>query len=208
MRIPSGYLGLFVAAFVLLVVAGGQTTFTSGGFSRRRQRPLRAAPDAELRSAAIQTGRRLNCGLQQDLLGVSWTGQDGAELRIRFAIDNAKPVVRDIAVRKQGGQWAHARRESEPRVSRRERHPPILGPTGAAAPRNRTAHPRAHGKGKVVCLQRRSVVHRSAAPAGGRAGGRGRRAGRGAAGAGDATRRSGETGRWRRRRADGWWSQA
>jgi hypothetical protein len=44
--------------------------------------------------------------VEQDLLVVSWSGQAGSELRARYAIDRAQPVVRDLAVRKQGGQWA------------------------------------------------------------------------------------------------------
>src|SRR6185369_1237586 len=37
---------------------------------------------------------------------VSWTGQAGSEMRVRYAIDGGQPVVRDLAVRKSGGQWA------------------------------------------------------------------------------------------------------
>ena len=51
-------------------------------------------------------GPGLTAALQGSLLVVSWTGQDGAELRARYGIDNATPVVRDLAVRRQGGQWA------------------------------------------------------------------------------------------------------
>src|SRR6185369_14331325 len=36
---------------------------------------------------------------------VSWTGQAGSEMRVRYAIDGGQPVVRDLAVRKTGGQW-------------------------------------------------------------------------------------------------------
>jgi hypothetical protein len=48
----------------------------------------------------------LNAVLQGNLLAVTWTGQDGAELRARYAIDGGSPVVRDLAVRRQGTQWA------------------------------------------------------------------------------------------------------
>jgi hypothetical protein len=37
---------------------------------------------------------------------VQWTGEAGTELRARYAIVNAIPIVRELAVRKQGGQWA------------------------------------------------------------------------------------------------------
>ena len=37
---------------------------------------------------------------------MTWTGTGGAELRARYAIDNGQPIVRELAVRKSGGQWA------------------------------------------------------------------------------------------------------
>jgi hypothetical protein len=48
----------------------------------------------------------LTAAVDQDLLVVTWSGQAGSELRARYAIDRAQPIVRDLAVRKQGGQWA------------------------------------------------------------------------------------------------------
>ena len=41
-----------------------------------------------------------------DLLVVSWTGQGGTELRARYGIEGGQPLVRDLAVRRRGGQWA------------------------------------------------------------------------------------------------------
>jgi hypothetical protein len=48
----------------------------------------------------------LTAYVEKDLLVVNWTGQDAAELRARFAIDHGQPVVRDLAIREKGGQWA------------------------------------------------------------------------------------------------------
>jgi hypothetical protein len=48
----------------------------------------------------------LTAGVQGNLLAVTWGGADGAEVRARYAIDNAQPTVRDLAIRKAGGQWA------------------------------------------------------------------------------------------------------
>jgi hypothetical protein len=48
----------------------------------------------------------LTARVEQDLLIVSWTGHGGAEVRVRFALDNAQPVLRDLAIRRQGGQWS------------------------------------------------------------------------------------------------------
>src|SRR6185295_2769604 len=48
----------------------------------------------------------LTAAVEQDLLVVTWAGQGGSEVRARYAIERGQPVVRDLAVRKQGGQWA------------------------------------------------------------------------------------------------------
>ena len=37
---------------------------------------------------------------------MTWNGSSGSELRARYAIENGQPVVRELAVRKSGGQWA------------------------------------------------------------------------------------------------------
>src|ERR1051325_9393020 len=48
----------------------------------------------------------LTAAMDQDLLVVAWNGQGGTELRARLAIDGGRPTMRDLAVRKTGGQWA------------------------------------------------------------------------------------------------------
>ncbi len=48
----------------------------------------------------------LTAELEKNLLVVTWTGQEDAELRARFAIDLGQPVVRDLAIRKKDGLWA------------------------------------------------------------------------------------------------------
>ena len=47
----------------------------------------------------------LTAAVDQDALVVTWAGQRGSEVRARYAIQNRQPVVRDLDVRKQGGQW-------------------------------------------------------------------------------------------------------
>ena len=47
----------------------------------------------------------LTAVIDQDLLVVTWAGQNQSELRARYAIDNGQPMIRDLAVRKSGGQW-------------------------------------------------------------------------------------------------------
>jgi hypothetical protein len=44
--------------------------------------------------------------MEANQLVVIWTGQAGDELRARYAIDAGKPVIRDLAIRRKGGQWA------------------------------------------------------------------------------------------------------
>src|SRR6516165_8650718 len=43
--------------------------------------------------------------IDENLLSVSWTGQRGTEVRARYLVENGKPKVRDLAVRKAGSAW-------------------------------------------------------------------------------------------------------
>jgi len=47
----------------------------------------------------------LTAALDHDMLVVSWTGQNGVDVRARYAVDSGQPVIRDLAVKKAGGQW-------------------------------------------------------------------------------------------------------
>jgi hypothetical protein len=48
----------------------------------------------------------LTAVVEQDLLVVTWAGQGGSDVRARYIVERGQPVIRDLAVRKQGGQWA------------------------------------------------------------------------------------------------------
>src|SRR5688572_32402615 len=48
----------------------------------------------------------LTATVDQDMLVVTWTGDGGAELRARYTIERAQPVVRELAIRRSGGPWA------------------------------------------------------------------------------------------------------
>jgi hypothetical protein len=50
-------------------------------------------------------GAGLTAVVDQDVLTVTWAGDGGSELRARYVIDNGTPVVRELAIRKGGGQW-------------------------------------------------------------------------------------------------------
>ena len=56
----------------------------------------------------------LTAAVEQDALVVSWTGQNGADVRARYAIDGGQPVVRELAVRKSGGSWTTLGRNLAP----------------------------------------------------------------------------------------------
>src|SRR5258708_12750780 len=47
----------------------------------------------------------LTATVEQDWLLVSWTGQNGTDLRARYAVDGGQPVIRELAVKKTGGAW-------------------------------------------------------------------------------------------------------
>src|SRR5262249_6321490 len=79
-----------------VIVAAALTLFTAGTLVAD---PLKC----DVSQYKAITG--LSANVEQDLLAVSWTGQGGAELRARDAIDGGQPVVRDLAIRRSGGQW-------------------------------------------------------------------------------------------------------
>jgi len=85
-----------IAGGLAVAAAGGLAFFTTGTL-------VADALNCDLAQYKSQTG--LTALVQQDALVVSWAGQNGAELRARYAIDGGQPIVRDLAVRK-GGQWS------------------------------------------------------------------------------------------------------
>src|SRR6266850_4437442 len=48
----------------------------------------------------------LAAAIADNTLSVTWDGDNNSELRMRFGIDAGTPIVREIAVRKKGGQWS------------------------------------------------------------------------------------------------------
>jgi len=62
------------------------------------------ALQCDLKAYKAETG--LTAAMQEGLLVVSWSGEAGAEMRARFALADRQPVVRDLAVRGQGGDWS------------------------------------------------------------------------------------------------------
>lgn len=56
----------------------------------------------------------LSAAVEQDALEVTWAGEQGAELRMRLAVDGGQPTVREFAVRGGGGQWVTLGRNLTP----------------------------------------------------------------------------------------------
>ena len=68
--------------------------------------PTVAAQSLNCDMSQYKAASGLTAAIEQDALAVTWDGANGSELRARYAIDNGQPVVRELAVRKSGGQWA------------------------------------------------------------------------------------------------------
>jgi hypothetical protein len=67
--------------------------------------PVLFADSLNCNLSQYKAAQGLMAAIDQDMLVVSWTGQNGADLRARYGIDGGQPVVRDLAVKKAGGQW-------------------------------------------------------------------------------------------------------
>ena len=67
--------------------------------------PVLLADSLNCNLSQYKTTQGLTAAVEQDTLLVSWNGQNGADLRARYAIDGGQPVIRDLAVKKAGGQW-------------------------------------------------------------------------------------------------------
>src|SRR6476646_9293670 len=52
-----------------------------------------------------------------DAVELAWTGERNQELRASFGVDAGVPIVRELAVRKPGGQWQILGRSLTPEYS-------------------------------------------------------------------------------------------
>jgi hypothetical protein len=55
--------------------------------------------------SAYKSASGLTATVANDVLTVTWQGAARSEVRIRYAIDRAQPVIRDLSVRPTGGAW-------------------------------------------------------------------------------------------------------
>src|SRR5205814_2002421 len=93
-----------VAAFALV-----QTTSSNGWLVPRLSADALTCNLSQYKAAA-----GLTATVEQGTLLVGWTGQNGADLRARYAIDGGKPVIRELAIKKSGGQWTALGRNLAP----------------------------------------------------------------------------------------------
>jgi hypothetical protein len=99
----SKSLKVILAGVAAAAVAGG-ILLTTGRTDMTSTLSAQTTPSCDMSQYKASTG--LTAGTEQGALAVTWAGANGTELRARYAIDNGQPVVRDLAVRKTGGQWA------------------------------------------------------------------------------------------------------
>src|SRR5262249_45758342 len=76
--------------------------------------PVLLADSLNCNVSQYKAAQGLTAAVEQDSLVVSWAGQNGADLRARYAIESGQPIVRELAVRKAGGQWATLGRNLTP----------------------------------------------------------------------------------------------
>src|SRR5262245_45533629 len=75
-------------------------------------RPRAGALNCDLADYKAADG--LTASIEGDTLAVSWAGDRGTEVRARYAIDGGQPVIRDLGIRKTGGQWTSLGRNLVP----------------------------------------------------------------------------------------------
>ena len=95
-RICASLVIAALAAVMIFVLMPADTVLT--------QTPAGQPLNCDLSQYKAQPG--LTAVVEQDALAVTWSGTNGSELRARYGITNGQPIVRELAVRKNGGQWA------------------------------------------------------------------------------------------------------
>jgi len=92
-----------IAVVVTTSTAVVWNTSTAAATAAGGTTPLADAVTCDLSQYTSSSG--LTAAMDQNVLAVAWTGQNGSEMRARYAIDSGQPVVRELAVRRAGGQW-------------------------------------------------------------------------------------------------------
>ena len=55
---------------------------------------------------AYKAAAGLTASVADNVLSVTWDGDKGQEVRLRFALDAGTPTIRDLAIRRKGSPWA------------------------------------------------------------------------------------------------------
>src|SRR5215217_2098134 len=56
--------------------------------------------------AAYKAMPGLTAAVADDTLSLVWDGDNSQELRLRFTLSGGTPTIKELALRKKGGQWA------------------------------------------------------------------------------------------------------
>ena len=88
---------------------------------------LKGPSEPKSRTAATESVNPMQCdltgykeamGLKAEVVGdalrVTWVGARGQELRVSFGLLDASPIIREMAIRRQGGQWSVLGRDLSP----------------------------------------------------------------------------------------------
>src|SRR5438874_7144456 len=87
------------------ILPAGLVAVTAAAFALPGSTSRLSADSLNCSLSQYKAAQGLTAAVEQDMLVVSWAGQNGADLRARYAIDAGQPLMRDLAVKKAGGQW-------------------------------------------------------------------------------------------------------
>src|SRR5215468_2868425 len=96
------------------IVYGGLAAGIAAALVVPWRAPVLLADSLNCNVSQYKAAQGLTAAVEQDSLLVSWSGQNGADLRARYAIDGGQPVVRELSVKKAGGQWTTLGRNLTP----------------------------------------------------------------------------------------------
>src|SRR5687767_2697004 len=92
-----------LAASACAVVAAGALMTTPVGDSVA---PVVVAQSINCDLSQYKPLSGLTAAMQSGALSVTWNGSNDSEIRASYAVQNGQPVIRELAVRKAGEQWA------------------------------------------------------------------------------------------------------
>jgi hypothetical protein len=102
---------------VLVAIATGAAMAASSLLPIRSARgpaPTLLADSMTCDLGEYKAANGLTAAVESNELTVTWSGQTGSEMRARYAIDGGNPRVRELAIRKTGGQWTTLGRNLAP----------------------------------------------------------------------------------------------